>query len=387
MLYCARTSMDEDITHKAKEILNDCRDWDYIVESSTRHRISPLLYWNLSRIDKGKDVPAEVLAKLRILYYKNAARNLFLYGELSRVLKAFKDVGIDVIVLKGAFLAETVYKNIGLRSMSDIDILVRKEDLQQAKKKMSELKYTFINDNYPEVFEEQFGCELEYFKKVDNINLKGVNFELHWELMPMQKCIKLEISRIWRNAQTASIANIDVLAMRHEDLLLYLCVHLKKHGFIGLRWFCDISEIVKCYNLNWKYIVESAKRYKIGILVYYVLYFTRELVDCPIPADVLDKLRPRRFKMKLFESIINPRKILHLEYEDISTFHSKLFDVVLMDRTQEVVEYIMMRFFPPAKQLSSIYSIPKSKKVYFYYFVHPIFVGLRGIKALFCKKL
>jgi hypothetical protein len=42
LLYCARTSMDEAITHKAKEILDDCLDWDYIVVGSMDHGILPL---------------------------------------------------------------------------------------------------------------------------------------------------------------------------------------------------------------------------------------------------------------------------------------------------------------------------------------------------------
>jgi hypothetical protein len=64
LLYCARTSMDGNITHKTKGILNDRLDWDDIVGGSMRHDISPLLYWNLKRIDDGKDVPAEVMTKL-----------------------------------------------------------------------------------------------------------------------------------------------------------------------------------------------------------------------------------------------------------------------------------------------------------------------------------
>ena len=31
-------------------------------------------------------------------------------------------------------MAETVYKNIGLRPMSDLDVLIKKEDLQKVKK-------------------------------------------------------------------------------------------------------------------------------------------------------------------------------------------------------------------------------------------------------------
>ena len=39
LLYCARTSVNEDITQKIKEILDDCPDWDYIVEGSMDHGI------------------------------------------------------------------------------------------------------------------------------------------------------------------------------------------------------------------------------------------------------------------------------------------------------------------------------------------------------------
>jgi hypothetical protein len=133
--------MDEAITHKVKGILNDCLDWDDIVEGSMRHGILPLLYWNLKRIDDGKDVPAEVMTNLRIVYYKNAVLNTLRYDELSKILIAFNDAGIDVIVLKGAFLAETVYKNIGLRPMSDLDLLIKKGDLQKAEKELVQLRY------------------------------------------------------------------------------------------------------------------------------------------------------------------------------------------------------------------------------------------------------
>jgi len=49
------------------------------------------------------------------------ARN---YAELGQLLRSLKDRGVEVIVLKGAALAETVWKNIALRPMADMDLLV-----------------------------------------------------------------------------------------------------------------------------------------------------------------------------------------------------------------------------------------------------------------------
>ncbi len=54
---------------------------------------------------------------------------------------------IKTIVLKGAMLAETVYPNIALRSMGDIDLLIHKDDLDRAAKRILELGYIF-NEHY-----------------------------------------------------------------------------------------------------------------------------------------------------------------------------------------------------------------------------------------------
>jgi hypothetical protein len=58
---------------------------------------------------------------------------MLLYQELQTVLKTFKfrAASIAVIALKGAFLAELVYENIGLRAIGDVDLLVKKEDLEK----------------------------------------------------------------------------------------------------------------------------------------------------------------------------------------------------------------------------------------------------------------
>ena len=85
------------------------------MQSATRHGVAPLLYRTLSRLDDASAVPREVIKTLRTAYYNNIARNMLLYQELQTVLKRFnfKAAGIDVIVLKGAFLAEIVYETIG----------------------------------------------------------------------------------------------------------------------------------------------------------------------------------------------------------------------------------------------------------------------------------
>jgi len=62
------------------------------------------------------------------------------YQELSDVLKQLQRGGIEVIVLKGAYLAKTVYQSEALRVIGDMDLLVKPADLSKAEKEMQNLK-------------------------------------------------------------------------------------------------------------------------------------------------------------------------------------------------------------------------------------------------------
>jgi hypothetical protein len=51
--------------------------------------------------------------------------------ELASLLAMFADAKMEVAPLKGAWLSEHVYDDPAQRSMSDLDLLVRKQDVQK----------------------------------------------------------------------------------------------------------------------------------------------------------------------------------------------------------------------------------------------------------------
>lgn len=106
-------------------------DWENLLQQSARHRITPLLYHRLTAFHPDIAIPPTVMEKLQQAYLGNAARNLMLYHNLSRVLNILRRHRIPVIVLKGAHLAELIYGNRTLRFMSDLDLLVQKDDLMR----------------------------------------------------------------------------------------------------------------------------------------------------------------------------------------------------------------------------------------------------------------
>src|SRR3989304_7122244 len=131
-LQCLQASISGNTGDKIKGVISLSLNWEEVLESAFWHGIAPLLYNNLKDIQESHLIPREVMAQLRTAYHGNLARNMYLYAELKRILETFSNKGVKVIVLKGAALAKTVYGDIGLRPMSDIDLLVKREDLPHA---------------------------------------------------------------------------------------------------------------------------------------------------------------------------------------------------------------------------------------------------------------
>ena len=99
-------------------------------ELARRERVGPLLY---DAVRKKHLLPAEVETALRQSYYLTAACNLRLFAALDQALRALAARGIEVIVLKGAALAQTVYPSVALRPMGDLDVLVRPASVPAAR--------------------------------------------------------------------------------------------------------------------------------------------------------------------------------------------------------------------------------------------------------------
>ena len=96
LLLCSRASADAETSARIESITTSTNevDWDYVYQLARRHSVLPLIYTQLNSIPSAR-VPADQLARLKANYQKNVARNLFLTGELCRILETFAVAGIE----------------------------------------------------------------------------------------------------------------------------------------------------------------------------------------------------------------------------------------------------------------------------------------------------
>ncbi|MFN2124234.1 MAG: nucleotidyltransferase family protein [Candidatus Promineifilaceae bacterium] len=84
-----------------------------------------LLSW-MSRKRERSASPADNLDRY------TARRNLYLLSELKKATGCLSQAGMGRIILKGAALVETTYKNLAVRPMLDLDLMIRKEEVPRA---------------------------------------------------------------------------------------------------------------------------------------------------------------------------------------------------------------------------------------------------------------
>src|SRR5215216_375645 len=141
LLCCARTNAAPNVVVRLRELAAAEVDWEYVFQLARRHSIVPLVYVQLQR-HASDLIPAQVLFKLKQHYFENSARNTLLTAELCRLIKLFRDAGIEAIPYKGPVLGLFAYGNIALRRFVDLDVIVKKSDVLKAREILLSEGYT-----------------------------------------------------------------------------------------------------------------------------------------------------------------------------------------------------------------------------------------------------
>ena len=290
----------------------DSRIWDELLHLAERQRVRPLLYHQLKRRGFDERLPPRVLDSLRMASRQTAMRNLGLLAELGQIARALAAENAPVIVLKGAYLIGAVYRDVGLREMVDLDILVRPEHLTRAVDVLRARGYKPIR---PFRIDE----ELARFHHLTPLDKEGVaRIEIHWNITPPLDPHAIDPADLWHRAVPWSSGNYSALGLCLEDVVLHLCFHASlqhRFQFVGLRPCCDIATILfeRGSSIDWELIVGRARAWRWTRGVYLALRLTRDLLGAGVPAAALDALHPAGVDRSVLEAasdhIFAPRRI------------------------------------------------------------------------------
>ena len=342
-------------------------DWEYLIRKAATHRVVPLLHHLLKVAGADSHVPAKLARRMREAYLRSATRNLELYHELSKVLGALQDNATSVIVLKGAALAASIYRNIALRPMQDVDILVRSGDIRTADEVVLRLGYE--NRSYLPISETYTPWD-----KHVNYSNGVIRLEIHPGIYEMPGLDP------WINALQTRVAAVDAFILGAEDLLLHLCLHLGHHlraRHTRLIWWCDIIEMLKYRGdeLDWDYVVQVARDNQVGAVVERILHVLGEGADGRVPVGVLSQLGSDGVDLRMNDLLDLDKALIRLP--DIARSLSVISRVPSF---RGRMNYSFRKLFPRKKYMIQNYSEARPNCVYFHYLLH---IGRRIVKTLY----
>ena len=288
--------MDERHAGVIRELSRTALDWEVLAAHGRRHSVFPLLYRQLAAVVPHA-VPPDSLHRLKELYQGNAARNLFLLGELERVLHALAEDGVTAIPYKGPVLAIAGYGDLSLRRFVDLDVIVQRADVERAIVTLTRLGYRAEPVVSPA--QQAFLIRTQHdlaFKRDEG----RLIVELHWEVAPRLFATELAAEDLWRQATTRAVGGSQVLTLAPEDMLLSLCVHGSKHLWERLAWVCDIAEWLAAHpGLQWPELLARAERTGQQRMLFVGLQLAAELLDAPLAAPAATAIAADRAVARL----------------------------------------------------------------------------------------
>jgi len=294
----ARVSLTGAKSERVRELLSNNLDWDYLIATADHHNVLPLVYRQL--VAQATSVSADALSQLKNLNQENTRQSLLLTGELCKVLDLLAAHDVPAIPFKGPTLGVLAYGDVGLRQFSDLDILVRKQDVLNVKDLLlaEGFKPTQRLTNSQEAALLRFDCAYNFTSK------KNAVFDVHWDFAAPHFSFPVDVSRSWSCLQTVTIGGKQFSTLRAEDLLLVLCFHGFTHSWERLGWVCDVAGLIdRRRDFDWPLVLDKATRHGCRRILWLGIVLASELLEASVPTDVLQTAQSDPMVNRIIENV------------------------------------------------------------------------------------
>lgn len=237
------------------------------IEAARENSVTPWLYVELRKIGEHGLVP-ELWEQLQADYRRSAISSMRREASLQLILQALGEAGIDVVLLKGACLAESLYEDPAARPMLDIDLLVRDGQEDDAGRVLESLDYGRVLGE-PDYFHRLFLPAFVYRRPAAFPDY----VDLHWRLVPMDY-YTLPSSTLWSDVVQAPKHGPRVFYLSKELNFTFTALHCLNHRG-GLRDWLDLLLLLEREDFNWERLGGLA----IDLGVERPLYWTFEEIE------------------------------------------------------------------------------------------------------------
>ena len=272
LLSCVRLTPTQKEIEELNNLIPQLKDWDYFCSNIIKLGYGPIFFKKTASLSNNILIPEFVQRKLKKSYLKTLSMNIRLADAFSKIVERCNAEGIQVVALKGIYLTEWLYGDIGLRQCSDIDLLVREADGKRCLELLDELGY-----------------------KTESNEFLWVKAEIiHYPARILDEEYDLNVNELFNRIQPIKIHNTPAYALDFYDMLIHVCIHMDKHfrkDHIQFNSFADLTNILIIYQnkIDWNILKDRCIQFKCETIFFKNLILVQKYFNAPLPPEIISK--------------------------------------------------------------------------------------------------
>lgn len=211
-------------------------------------------------------------------------KNLHAWVALEEWLERFQTDEIPVVVLKGAALTKLVYGSLERRPMTDIDLLVEREDFLRAGQRLKEaglVRAVDVEGNEQMPRTQAMFC---------TSRSSPIFIDLHWHLLDSSYYVRRVPMRwFWEHTIVLGEGTPAMRVLSPEAQLLHLAAHLElHHAGASLLSLYDVAALVDRFgsSMNWDLVLAAATHFQWEQSLRGVVQRAQEIFGIAVPVHV-----------------------------------------------------------------------------------------------------
>ena len=265
-------------------------DWERLLRSARHGYLSSRVAWLASQNGLMAKLPEKIQFHFHSAMRVAESQAVSANWEVAQIHKALSEPAIPFVILKGGAYIKGKFAAAPGRVLSDIDIMVPKDRLNDSEKALYGGGWfpTKLNA-YDQRYYRDWMHELPPMQHLG----RGTTLDLHHTILPPTALLKPDVNLLWQ-AACAVEGEKGVFVLAPVDMVLHSATHLFHDGELehGLRDLVDMDALIQQFSVQplfFASLIDRAKALHLGRPLHYALNYCKLFLHTPIPDGVLSQ--------------------------------------------------------------------------------------------------
>lgn len=349
LLASLQMSWTESEKLKLARNISEVENWDYFNERAIDTYLGNTVYVRLVKQLK-LNFPEHVDKVLASMYFQVLVKNTQLIGAYDVLAYELNKLELAHIPLKGIhFLKQSFSNDIGIRQLSDIDLLFQSVHAAKVHKGLTDLGYS-VYLTMPIRISKLLKNPTPY-----NYSKNGVTLDVHYALNRLES-FNISMDEVWKSA--TKIESSFEYHLGLEDQLIHLCTHAFLHlKIFDLKQisFLDIVTLLFSEKVNWDLLKIKMSQYNCEEETASILFLVNQYFQSEIPESIIELLKEEQ----IMELIVKFMLLLREDKTKLKAAHYKMkdryFQFFHLLNWKERILFVVYYIFPDKTYLMQLY--------------------------------